>query len=186
MYICEKHRTMASIYERDWQSKFSDKEKEFLLELASTGDMEGSARKAGFSDASVSWIGKKILAKPEAKYELECIKKETGADAGSMTLEELEEEFKIIATASVTDFYDELGNVKDVTELDPEKAKAIKSVKRTVNPRNGAITVELVMHDKISALQNLGRMGGHYAADNGQGVGDVNIQIVVPGGLGAL
>lgn len=177
---------MATIYDRDWKSKFSDNEKKFLMEFATSGDIEESARKAGFAENSISWIGKRILARQDSKYELDCIKKETGLTEGSMSLEQLEEEFKIIATATVTDFYDELGNVKDVTELDPEKAKAIKSVKRTVNPRNGSVTVELVMHDKISALQNLGRMGGHYAADNGQSNGDVNIQIVVPGGLGAL
>lgn len=176
-----------TIHDREWSAaKLSEREKLFLLEFAQTQDLVLSARKAGYSESVVGYQGKVILAKPEAKGELLLIREEIGAASPDMTKDEIVEEFKIIATATITDFYDEFGNVRDVTEFDPEKAKAIKEIKRTVHPKTGAVTVTLTMHDKINALQNLGRIGGHYAADNGQLDKDVNIQIVVPGGLGGL
>lgn len=175
-----------SIHDREWNGKFSEREKKFLVAYASSGDMVEAATDAGYDPGAVSWVGQKIMGRPESKLELNELKKELGKDAGSMDFEELVKEFKIVATASIKDFYDEEGNVIDVTEMDPVKARAIKEIKRTVNPKNGHVTVTVTMHDKISALQNLGRMGGHYAADNGQSNGDVNILLNVPGGMASL
>lgn len=175
--------------DREWVTPgFSAKEKAFLLEYARNPDLQEACRKAGFDEHVVSFRGEVILKKEGAKQELALIREELGLDSNeAMGKEEVAREFRIIATASVQDFYDEFGNVKDVTELDPEKARAIKEVKRSVHPRTGVVTVTLTLHDKVAALQNLGRISGAYAADNDQaGAGDVNIQIVVPGGLGGL
>lgn len=177
---------MNTIHDREWSPGFSDKEKHFLLRFAQTGEMELSAKAAGYSDSSLAWIGDRILSKEGPRIELATIKQELGIGSGTMTQEDIVEEFKIIGQASIADFYDELGNVKDISDIDPTKARAIKEIKRTVNPKNGHVTTILTMHDKISALQNLGRIGGHYAADNGQQQGDINIQIVAPGGLSKL
>lgn len=178
----------AGVYDRVWQGKFSEKEQIFLMEFAQTSDAPESARKAGFSETVVSWWGKKFLEKQEARAELLAIKSELDLEVGSIRVDDLVEEFMIIAQASIVDFYDELtGEPKDVLAMDPVKAKAIKEIKRTVNPKNGHVTTVITMHDKLSALQNLGRIGGHYAADNGQGSsGDVNVQIVLPGGMSNL
>ena len=180
--------TMISTLEREWthENELSEKEKIFLLDYAQTNDMERALRKAGYAESVIGFKGKSILARIEARLELQQIKEELEIADNSLTKEEVIEEFRTIATATITDFYDANGEVIDVTEMDPVKAKAIKEIKRTVNPKSGAVTVVVTMHDKIQALQNLGRIGGHYAADNDQGGGDVNIQIVVPGGLGAI
>lgn len=177
---------MATIHDREWVNITSEKEKEFLLIYARTGDLQESARGANYAEASVPWIGDRIMARQEAREELRLIRDELGMKDGAMTQEELVEEFKTIATSTITDFFDEFGEVLDVTEMNPIKARAIKEIKRTVNPKNGHVTTVITMHDKISALQNLGRIGGYYAADNGQSQGDVNIQIVLPGALSKI
>lgn len=179
---------MYSTLEREWthDEALSEKEKVFLLDYAQTDDMDGALRKAGYAESTIAFKGKSILSRIEARQELELIRAELKGADNSLTKEEVIEEFRTIATATITDFYDANGEVIDVTQMDPVKARAIKEIKRTVNPKSGAVTVVVTMHDKISALQNLGRIGGHYAADNDQGSGDVNIQIVVPGGLGAI
>lgn len=175
-----------SAKERQWPEKtFTPKEKEFLLEYARTNDETASLDHAGYAETQWAFKGKSILSRKESQQELALIRAELGmAEGSTLTQKEIEEEFRVIATATVTDFYDELGEVRDITELDPDKARAIKSVKRSVD-RFGKVTVELVMHDKIQALQNLGKMGGFYALDEG-GKGDVNIQINLPGGLAKL
>lgn len=177
---------MSTIHDREWVNITSEKEKNFLLTYARTGDLQESARAADYAETSISWIGDRIMSRAEAREELRLIRDELGYKEGSMSQEELIEEFKTIATATITDFYDDFGDVIDVTQMDPIKARAIKEIKRTVNPKSGAVTVVVTMHDKISALQNLGRIGGHYAADNGDKTGDVNIQIVLPGGLSKI
>lgn len=177
---------MQTIHDHIWINKFTEKEKRLLLGYAKGLDLVDAARQANYGEGVVSWVGEKLIARPEARAELRELRREMGAKEGEIPAEDLIHEFKIIAQASVTDYLDELGNFKDVIDIDPEKAKAIKEVKRTLNPRTGEITVTLTMHDKISALQNLGRMGGHYAADNGQQGGDVNIQLNLPAGLATL
>lgn len=176
-----------SIYDRQWIGEFSDQEKMFLLEYAKSGDDIDASLRAGRSATSAKTWGRIFLERPEARAELMVIKETSGGEPGTINLDALVNEFEIIAKASIVDFIDPLtGNVMEPTEMDPVKARAIKEIKRTVNPKNGHVTTVITMHDKIQALTNLGRIGGHYAADNGQQQGDVNIQINLPGGLAAL
>lgn len=173
-----------NLLERKWKNKdISDQEKVFLIHYALTDDMDEALKEAKFEESVLGWKGPAILGRDTVKAEFAAILAELGKSDRPMTQQEVEAEFRLLATVSITDFYDKKGEVKDVTKLDPLLAKAIKSVKRTVNPRTGAVTVELVLHDKLKALENLGRIGGYYAADNGQQSGDVNIQVVLPGGL---
>lgn len=176
----------ASIYDRIWTNSFTPQEQIFLMELAQGETDVDAARKAGYSEASLRRNIDKLMARPEARLEMMAIKEEFGMEAGGVKLSELVREFEVIAKANVADLLDEFGEFRDLSDIDPEKARAIKEVKRSVNPRTGVVTITYTMHDKIAALQNLGRIGGHYAADNGQQQGDVNIQINLPGGITAL
>lgn len=176
-----------NINERQWQGKFSPKEKAWLMAYASGVSSESAAEAAGYSRQACSYIGDTILRKDGARAELALIRSELAvSDTGDISLEEVVDGFRVIASAVITDFFDWTGEVIDVTQIDPVKARAIKEIKRTVNPKNGHVTTVITMHDKVKALENLGRIGGHFAADNGQAAGDVNIQINLPGGISGL
>lgn len=176
-----------NIHEREWQGKFSEREKLWLLAYGAGQDSRTAAQTAGYAPGALDIIGDKILKREDARAELKLIRSELAvSDVADVSIEEIVEGFRVIAMANVKDFLDFKGDVMDVTEMDPIKAKAIKEIKRTVNPRNGHVTTVITMHDKVKALENLGRIGGHYAADNGQSGGDVNIQINLPGGIGGL
>lgn len=174
---------LQGMIERKWKNKFSPKEKIMLVEIAKGSSPLQAAVQAGYSEGWASVNVDRKLAQESFQVELQLIKDEIAEVGETVTLKELLDEFRIIGTANITDFYDYKGDVLDVTEIDPQKARAIKEIKRTINPKNGHVTVTLTMHDKVAALQNLGRIGGHYAADNGQTSGDVNIQLNLPGGL---
>lgn len=177
---------VEEILGREWPQGLSDKEKVFLMEVARGADMPLAAERAGYSPAVTGSIGRTILKKEVAREELARLRAERSGDAGDIALKEVVEGFRLIANANILDFFDYDGEVMDVGDMDPEKARAIKEIKRTVNPRNGHVTVVITMHDKVAALNNLTKIGGHYAADNGQQGGDVNIQINLPGGISAL
>lgn len=170
---------------RDWPENIREQERVFLMSFAITDDIYQAAREAEYAESRVGWIGKKIMSRPECKIELIKLKEELGKPTEIME-EDLIKEFKIIAESNIIDYLDEFGEVKSLDEIDPLKAKAIKSLKRTVNPKTGAVTTELVLHDKMTALSHLGKNIGFYAADNGQGKGDTNIQINVLGALANL
>lgn len=181
-YICS-----MNIVERTWTHNFSDKEKKFLIAYAQGGSLEDAAIVAGYGNKVISFMGERILKRKEAREELKNIKVDLAtADTATIAIDEVVEGFRAIASAVITDFYDDFGDVVDVTSIDPIKARAIKEIKRTVHPKTGAVTVTLTLHDKVAALQNLGRIGGHYAADNGQSTGDINIMVGLPGGIAGL
>lgn len=175
----------SALVKREWPDSISPQEQDFLFRYATTDDIVLAARLAEYPITKVSWIGKKIMARPECKVELIRLKDELGKPTEILE-EDLVREFKIIAEANIQDYLDEFGEVKPIDTIDPLKAKAIKSFKKTINPKTGVITLELTMHDKITALAHLGKNIGFYAADNGQQQGDINIQINVPGALANL
>ena len=175
-----------TIFDIEWSEGISDKEKKFILEYAKDSDKDRALIVAGYSDSVQSWMGDKLLSRPEIRQELAMVREHVGPAKDDIPIEEIIAGFRSITDVSMTDFFDFNGEVMDISEMDPVKAKAIKEIKKTVNPRNGHITTVVTLHDKIAALQNLGRIGGHYAADNGQNQGDVNIQVVLPGGLNKL
>ena len=164
-----------------WSNDLTEKERTFVKEYILSGDTIHSAKKAEY--VMVETMATKLIQKQEILAEIELIREEIVRKKGSLSQEEVVKEFKLIAEANILDFYDEMGNVKDIDEMDKEKARCVKEIVRTVNPKTGAVTVKVTMHDKISALQNLGRIGGYYAADNGQSQGNVNIMLNVPGGV---
>ena len=167
---------------REWPEEINAQEQDFLFRFAVTDDIFQAAREAGYPESRCNWIGKKIMSRPECKIELLKLKEELGKPTEVME-EDIIREFRIIAEASMLDYIDEFGEVKNMDEIDPLKAKAIKSIKRTVNPKTGAVTTEIVLHDKLAALSHLGKNIGFYAADNGQQNGDINIQLNLPTAL---
>lgn len=175
-----------TIHDIDWIGKFSNREKAFIVSYAKTGDLENSLIEAGYSETVLDWMGDKLLSQKPIRDQLAALKEQGEREQDEVKVREVVQGFRNIAEANILDFYDEEGQVVDVTAMDPSKTHAIKEIKRTINPKTGAVTVTVTMHDKIAALQNLGRIGGHYAADNGQSGGDVNIQINLPGGLGNI
>lgn len=157
-----------------------------MMSYARTGDSKVAVQEAGYSASVQAWMGDKLLAREDVRAQLKELEDKVESVKDDVPIQEVIKGFRVIADANILDFYDESGQVVDVMRMDREKAKAIKEIKRTVNPKNGHVTVTVTMHDKVAALQNLGRIGGHYAADNGQTSGDVNIQINLPGGLGKI
>lgn len=173
-------KALITISEWQWPDDISDKERTFIGEYVLSGDKQASATAAGYADSVLDHIGDKLLRKSSVRREIAEIRSAIEKKAGDLSDEDVIAHFKAIAEANILDFYDELGNVVDIDEMDKTKAGAVKEIIRSVSPK-GVVTVKVTMHDKIAALQNLSRIRGLYAADNGQTQGDINIQINVPG-----
>lgn len=73
------------------------------------------------------------------------------------------EELKIIAYSTIYDFLKtENGRtvLKPLSEIDPEKLKAVKEMKNLVNPDGSYGGFSIEMHDKAEAMTRLGKIYG--------------------------
>lgn len=136
--------------------------KEYLIDL----NAAKAAKRAGYSEDSAKSIGYELLNTEEISERISHLMAER-SERCEVTADEILFELKYVGMSNIQDYMTDNLEVKPLCDIPKEKAKAIKSIKKTVTEFDGGCktVVEFVLHDKLSGLDKLGRHIGLYNKD---------------------
>lgn len=145
--------------------------KEYLVDLNATK----AAVRAGYSDKTAKTTAHELMSKDEVAEEIQRLFDERASKCG-VTSEQVLKEFVSIGMSNIKDYMDDEFDVKNLSEIPDYKAKAIKSIKKTVIEGEGfnKTVIEFQLHDKIAGLNNLGKHLGLFEKDNSQSAPVIN------------
>lgn len=148
-------------------AKLTEKQKRFVDEYLVDLNATAAAKRAGYSEKTAYSMGQRLLKKVEIQA---AIQKRQATLRGKLeiTQERVLEELAAIAFANGTDFAtinrNGLVRLTPTSELPEEKKKAVASIKE------GQYGTEIKLHDKVRALELLGKHLGVF--DNGAAATD--------------
>lgn len=140
---------------------FSTKQDRFISEYLIDCDGKKAAIRAGYSVRTASVQASKMLTIPNIKQEIARRKKELALQ-NDFDAKRHRRELLVIVDQDIREYYNDKGELKEISELTELQAKCIKQIKV------GKYGRELVMHDRIAVMHELGRLNGHYEKDNSQ------------------
>lgn len=142
-------------------AKLTDKQKRFVDEYLVDLNATAAARRAGYKDPN---IGRQLITKNNVSAEIQK-RQEKLRGKLEITQERVLEELAAIAFANGTDFatitHNGLVRLTPTDEVPEEKKKAVASIKE------GQYGTEVKLHDKVRALELLGKHLGVFDANNG-------------------
>lgn len=142
-------------------AKLTDKQKRFVDEYLVDLNATAAARRAGYKDPN---IGRQLITKNNVSAEIQK-RQEKLRGKLEITQERVLEELAAIAFANGTDFatitHNGLVRLTPTDEVPEEKKKAVASIKE------GQYGTEIKLHDKVRALELLGKHLGVFDANNG-------------------
>ena len=145
-------------------AKLTEKQKRFVAEYLVDLNATAAARRAGYSEKSASRIAIELLNKTQVSEEIQKRRGEL-QNKLKITQETVLQELAAIAFANGTDFVTVTGagllDVKPTSQVSKEKLPAIAGIKYS---QNG---IEIKLHDKVRALELLGKHLGVFATGGG-------------------
>lgn len=137
-----------------------------------------SAIYAGYSENTAASQASQMLSDPEGSEYLQNLRNEE-AEKNGVSRARLLQEYKKIAFSDVRELYNTDGGLHNVKQIDDETAGAISSIKsKEVFDGEGnkvGDIIEVKTHDKIRALDAIGKHIGFFEKDNDQKKGDMTI-----------
>ena len=151
-------------------SKLTDKQQRFCEEYLCDLNATQAAIRAGYSEKTAGQIGEQNLKKLEIQEtisQLQAARSERVGVTADMVLQELAK----IGFSNIQDYLNGDLSIKDLTSIERQKADAVASIKKTVMEfeTGTKTTVEFKLHDKLKALEMVGRHIGFFEKDNEQG-----------------
>lgn len=149
------------------ETGLTDKQEKFCQEFLVDMNATQAAKRAGYSDATAYSIGNENLNKPEIQNRLNDIRKDL-QEKTKITQEMVLNELAKIGFSNIKDYMDGHLTMKNLNEVDDDKASAIGSIKKTVSNYEGGETVytEFKLHDKIKSLELIAKHLGFFEKDN--------------------
>lgn len=132
--------------------------REYLVDLNATQ----AARRAGYSSANADKIGSELLGKTRVAEAIQGAQARR-AERTEITADRVIEEIAAIAFAHMGQYAtwgDDRVSLRDSAEVD---ARAVSEVKQTVSQFGSSVAIKL--HDKLSALEKLGKHLGMWKKD---------------------
>lgn len=126
-----------------------------------------AAIRAGYKPTTARQMGNLLLTKVDISSHVEQLR-EKQSKRTDITADMVIAELARIGFHNVKDFVNGGNNVLELKGIDSNKTAAVAGVKTTVNENSGNITTEIKFHDKVSALEKLGRHLGIFERDNAQ------------------
>lgn len=152
-------------------SKLTDKQIFFCQEYLKDFNATQAAIRAGYSEDTARSIGNENLTKPNIQKLLSELKGDI-TQRNEITIDELIGELKCLAFYNPKDFYDEDGNLKPISDLPDDVAKAISAfdveVYRDKKGNELSITKKIKTIDRLQGIEKLMRYLGAYEKDNKQ------------------
>lgn len=126
-----------------------------------------SAIYAGYSEATARQKAYELLQDEEIEAYLSQLRAKSEVKHG-ISKDRWLSELEAVGFSNIQDFISDGNNIKDFSKLPEQKTKAVSSVKKTVIEFEGGEkqTVEFKLHDKLSALDKIGRHFDYYNADS--------------------
>lgn len=146
----------------DKQQRFCE---EYLVDLNATQ----AAIRAGYSENTAPEQGSRLLINVKVQNKIQELQ-QTRSERTKITADMVLQELGKVGFSNIQDFLNSDLTVKDLQSLEKEKAQAIHSIKRSVTEFEGGTkeVVEFKMHDKLRALEMIGRHIGFFEKDNDQ------------------
>ena len=142
-------------------AKLTDKQKRFVAEYLVDLNATAAAKRAGYKDPN---IGRQLITKNNVSAEIAKRRDELQSKL-EITQETVLQELAAIAFANGTDFVTVTGagllDVKPTSQVSKEKLPAIAGIKYS---QTG---IEIKLHDKVRALELLGKHLGVFATGGG-------------------
>jgi phage terminase small subunit len=168
------------------KEKLTDKQKRFCEEYLIDLNATQAAIRAGYSEKTANEQGSQNLAKLSIQ---EYIKElmESRSERTQITADMVVKELAKIGFSDIKNYYDSDEDQKDITKLDNKFTAAVSQIKVTkIDGKDFSRTIkEFKLHDKVKALEDLGRHLGIFEKDNKQKGEVINppvIQILPPNG----
>ena len=133
------------------------KQKAFIQEYLVDLNATQAAKRAGYSEKTAHVIGQENLRKPAIKDAIDAATRDR-SERVQITADEVLAELKAVAMSNMHDFatWDDDGvRLKNSGELSRDAARCISEVSDTET--SSSRTVKFKLHDKISALEKLGK-----------------------------
>ncbi len=147
----------------------TDKEERFCQEYIIDLNATQAAIRAGYSEKTARQIGSDNLSKADIQERLTELKKDRSIRT-QVTADRVLKEFASIGFANIQDFLNSDLSVRNIKILKRKQSAAISSIKKTTfETETGVKTqIEFKLHDKVKALEDIGRHIGFFEADNKQ------------------
>ncbi len=149
----------------------TEQRKRFADKYFETLNGTQSAIYAGYSEKTAVSQACQMLQDPEVAEYLQNLREEE-AERNGVSRERLLQEYKKIAFSDVRELYNTDGGLHNVKQIDDETAGAISSIKskEVYNNEGNKVgdIIEVKTHDKIRALDAIGKHIGFFAVDNSQ------------------
>ena len=131
-------------------------------------DLNGAqaAIRAGYSENAANVKGAQLLAIVSIQERIKELKDERQSRT-QITADMVIQELAKIGFHNVQDFVNGGNSILELKHIERDKVAAVSSVKTTIKA-DGDIVSEIKFHDKVSALEKLGRHLGAFEADNKQ------------------
>jgi phage terminase small subunit len=145
----------------------TDLQKRFAEEYTIDYHITDAGKRAGIQGDNIRITAWQMLQLPEVQAYVEELQAEA-AKRCQITKDEWLNEWKKIGFSSITNYMEDDLEIKALSNTkDPE---VIKSIKKTVtdNEFGSKTSIEFTLHDKATALQNIGKHLGYYEEDNKQ------------------
>jgi phage terminase small subunit len=147
----------------------TDKEERFCLEYLIDLNATQAAKRAGYSEKTANEIGSQNLAKLSIQNRISELK-QARVKRTEITADKVLKELAKIGFANISDYLIDGMSMKEMSSIARKKSAAIASIKKTVTTWDGGDKeiVEFKLHDKLRALENIGKHIGFFEIDNKQ------------------
>lgn len=147
----------------------TEKQKIFCEEYMLDLNAAKAAKRAGYSEDSAKSIGYELLNNDEVSEYIAGLM-QARVEKCQTSAAEVLKEFLSVGMSNIQDYLDDDLEVKTLSEIPEQKARAIKSIKKIVTEfETGTKTsIEFTLHDKIAGLMNIGKHIGFFEKDNEQ------------------
>lgn len=162
----------------------NEQRKRFANKYFETLNATQSAIYAGYSELSARSKASQLLDEEDVSEYLTKLKEKAEAKH-SISQDRWLAELEAIGFSNIQDFISDGNNIKDISKLSEIKAKSVLSVKKTVLEFEGGekVTTEFKLHDKLNALDKIGRHFGYFDKDNAQNKPENTTIINLGGGI---
>jgi phage terminase small subunit len=152
----------------------TDLQRRFAEEYVIDYHITNAGKRAGIQGDNVNVTAWQIMQLPDVRAYVEKLQDES-SERCSVSKDELLLEFKKVGFANIRDYFKD--NLDYKTLDDVKNPEAIKSIKKKIaETESGVFTeVEFVLHDKLSALINMGKHIGFFERDNLQSAAKINV-----------
>jgi phage terminase small subunit len=147
----------------------TEKEERFCQEYIVDLNAAAAARRAGYSEHTAKEIGCRLLTNVNIVDFISELKAER-AKRTEITADRVLKELAKLGFSNIADYIDDNMTMKQLKAITRRKSAAISSIKKSVTEFDGGTkeTVEFKLHDKIRALEDIGKHIGFFEMDNKQ------------------